>query len=96
MARTDGVEVDLATYNAVLDAYARNRQMHSAEAVLGDMGKNGVTPSARSYNTLLKGYAATGALDGRVTAAPVTSATAAVASRECAASDASTLPDEAS
>ena len=41
------VEVDLATLNALLDAFARNGELAGAEDVLCEMARFGVTPSAR-------------------------------------------------
>ena len=58
-----GVAPDLATLNALIDAYVRNARLADAERVLAEMApQHGVTPSARSFNTLLKGYAKAGRL----------------------------------
>ena len=53
---------DLPTFNALLDAYARQGDVQAAEAVLSEMSAHGVTPSSRTYNTLLKCHAQHGQL----------------------------------
>ena len=60
--KVQNLDVDLATFNAILDAYARNGFLRAAEEMLCEMQQRGVTPSPRSYNTLLKGYARDGKL----------------------------------
>ncbi len=51
-----GLAPDLATLNALLDAYARNGRLGAAEGVLAEMAAHAVEPSSRTYNTLIKGY----------------------------------------
>jgi len=52
------VAPDLATYNALIDAYCRNGRTQMAEAALRAMLDEGaVEPSVRTFNTLLRGYA---------------------------------------
>lgn len=57
------VTPDLATLNALLDAFAANGKLTEAEEVLTSMldGRtSSIAPSARSFNTLIKGYARLG------------------------------------
>ena len=56
------VELDLPTYNAWLDALARNGDLRTAEAVLAQMPTQGVMPSVRSYNILIHGHGHKGRL----------------------------------
>ncbi|EOD33591.1 hypothetical protein EMIHUDRAFT_229541 [Emiliania huxleyi CCMP1516] len=56
--RRAGVQPDLATCNAAIDAFTRSGRMTNAELVVRDMvTERVVSPSARTYNTLLRGYA---------------------------------------
>ena len=59
--RTLGITPDLATINALVDAHVRTRRLPDAERLVAEMEAiHGVSPSARTFNTLLKGYALAG------------------------------------
>lgn len=67
--RRDGLEVDVISANAALDAYARCRMWRQATALVCKMevGAQGMPPpDGRTYNTLLKAYALGRRLDEAV------------------------------
>jgi len=50
------VEFTIATYNALVDACARNWEMRSVPKILQDMDKQNIRPNLITYSAILKGY----------------------------------------
>jgi len=50
------LEFSVVTYNALVDACARNGEMHRATPLLEAMAAQGIEPNLITYSTIIKGY----------------------------------------
>jgi len=50
------IQFSIVTYNALIDACARNQDMARVQPLLEDMHRQGIEPNVITYSTIVKGY----------------------------------------
>jgi pentatricopeptide repeat protein len=56
----DGIQPNEVTYNAIIDAYAKNRQIEKASEVFDSMKKDGIQPDEVTFRTIIDCFAKSG------------------------------------
>jgi pentatricopeptide repeat protein len=64
--KANDVQLDLVTYNCLLDAGARGGDMERCSELFREMCTQGVTPDLVTYTTVIKGYCVNGELEQAV------------------------------
>jgi len=50
------IQLSITTYNALIDACARNNDMVRVQPLMEDMARQGIEPNVITYSTIVKGY----------------------------------------
>lgn len=61
--RAEKVQFSIVTYNALIDACARSRELSMAETLLTEMAAQNIEPNTVTYSTIIKGYCNDGRLN---------------------------------